>query len=306
VTETAADAGEHLSPPPSDGNPEPHPNPRPPVLRLPPGSCDAHCHVFGPATVFPYAPDRTFTPFEVPRDVVAERQRFLGFERSVIVQSSCYGSDHRALLDALRADPANLRGVALLNSGVSSAELDVLDEAGVRGARLHFLPHLGAAPDLHEQNVVLQRIGERGWHAEIHVQGPGVAEHQRMIESIETKVVIDHMARVDLREGLEGSAVRSLRELLDCGHVWVKLSGVDRVSLTGPPYDGAVALAALLARHAPERVLWGTDFPHPNIVGPAPDDGLLVDLIAIIAPTESARRKLLVDNPVEFFGFDPV
>lgn len=287
----------------SDGNPAPHPNPRKPSLVLPPGSVDSHCHVFGPRERFPYAPGRTFTPVDATREQVTALQAHLGFERAVIVQSSCYGSDHRALIDALAAAPGTRRGIALIRSRTPRDELDELAAAGVVGARLHFMSHLGVVPDQHEQSAVLGTIAELGWHVEVHVDGDGVAEHQAMISSVRSPVVIDHMGRVDLREGLSGRSVRAMLELLDTGTVWIKLSGVDRVSLTGPPFADAAALGRLLVQHAPERVLWGTDYPHPNVRGAAPDDGLLVDLIGEMAPTEALREQLLVTNPVGFFGF---
>lgn len=288
---------------PSPGCPPPHPTPKRPQLTLPQGSVDAHCHVFGPSALFPYQPQRTFTPVDAPLKDVRDRQRFLGFSRSVIVQSSCYGEDHSALLDALRSDPENLRGVAMLTSRTSAATVDELDAAGVCGARLHFLPHLGEALPRTEQDHVVRTAHERGWHVEIHVQGTGVSDHADEIAAMRGPVIIDHMARVDLREGLDGPSVRSLLRLLDLGHVWVKLSGADRVSRSGPPYSDTIGLAALLASHAPERVLWGTDFPHVNIVGDAPDDGVLVDLVAQVTPREEDRVRMLVTNPTEIFGF---
>lgn len=289
---------------PSPGNPGPHPRPRKPSLVLPPGATDAHCHVFGPAELYPYAPDRTFTPVDAPHEEVAGRQRFLGFQRAVIVQSSGYGSDHRVLLDALAADPVNRRGVALLRPDTSSGEIQRLDAAGVRGARLHFVNHLGPDPRPEQTRRIVHRLADAGWHAEIHVQDDGIVRHAALIGGIPTPVVIDHMARIDLREGLDGPSVRAMMSLLDRGNVWVKVSGADRLSRTGAPYADAVALAALLVCRFPERVLWGTDYPHVNITGAAPDDGLLVDLIGQLAPTEAARERLLVRNPAELFGFD--
>jgi 2-pyrone-4,6-dicarboxylate lactonase len=282
------------------GCPPPHPSPRKPSIVLPPGACDAHCHVFGPAAVFGYAADRTFTPVDVPAAEVAARHAYLGLDRAVIVQSACHGTDHAALLDALAAGGGRLRGVALVGDGTTPAEIARLHAAGVRGFRLNFLPHLRRPPGRDEIAGILARVADLGWHAEIHVHGTGVVEHRALIESLPVPVVIDHLARVEIGDG---TAVRTLRELLDTGRVWVKVSGVDRVSRQGPPYADAVALAALLVRHAPERVLWGTDFPHPNIVGPAPDDGLLVDLLARIAPTSTLLDRLLVRNPAEFFDF---
>ncbi|MBZ5739530.1 amidohydrolase family protein [Nocardioides mangrovi] len=288
---------------PSPGNPGPHPSPRRPHLVLPPGSTDSHCHVFGPHEVFPYSPDRTFTPVDAPRQQVAELQTFLGLERAVIVQSSCHGTDHSALLDALRADPERRRGVAILGPEVTAAELEELDRSGVCGARLHFMPHLGDDPLPDEQQSVLAAVADLGWHAEIHVQGSGIVDQESMISAVPGPVVIDHMARVDLTEGLDGQPVRSLTNLLERGNVWVKVSGIDRLSRTGPPYADAVALAALLVARFPERVVWGTDYPHTNIEGDAPDDGLLVDLLARIAPTDAALERLMVTNPAELFGF---
>jgi predicted TIM-barrel fold metal-dependent hydrolase len=288
---------------PSPGNPPPHPAPRKPSIVLPPDSCDAHCHVFGPGDVFPYAPDRAFTPVDVPKEKVAALHEHLGLTRAVVVQSACNGSDHTVLLDTLAAGGGRLRGVALIGEATAPAEIERLHQAGVRGFRLNFLPHLRRPPTADEIARVTGRVADFGWHAEIHVQGSGVVEHRALIESFSAPVVIDHMGRVDISEGLDGHAVRTLRALLDSGNVWVKVSGIDRVSIQGPPYADAVALAALLVRHCPERVLWGTDFPHPNIAGDAPDDGLLVDLLAEIAPGRDLLTRLLVDNPAEFFGF---
>jgi predicted TIM-barrel fold metal-dependent hydrolase len=240
---------------------------------------------------------------DVPKEAVASLQRFLGFGRAVIVQSSCHGTNHSALLDALASAPDRLRGVALIDESTPLSELARLDAAGVRGFRLNFLPHLGGAPRHDTSRQLATRAAELGWHAEIHVAGDGLTVHKGLISSLPGPVVIDHLGRVDISAGLSSPAVVTLLELLDTGQVWVKLSGVDRVSRTGPPYADAVELAALLVRHAPERVLWGTDYPHPNIVDAAPDDGLLVDLIAEIAPTGRQRRQLLVDNPADLFGF---
>jgi predicted TIM-barrel fold metal-dependent hydrolase len=288
---------------PSPGCPPPHPYPRTPSILLPPGSCDSHCHVFGPGNLFPYAKDRTFTPVDVPRQKVAQLHRFLGFGRAVIVQSSCNGTDHAVLLDALAAGAGLLRGVALIDERTTADEIARLHEAGVRGVRLNFLPHLRRPPDRAEVAAVLGKVTDRGWHAEIHVAGSGVLEYGDLIRGIEAPVVIDHLGRVDLAGGLEGPSVRALKALLDTGNVWVKVSGVDRVSRTGPPYADAVELGAMLVRHAPDRVLWGTDYPHPNIVGDAPDDGLLTDLLGDLAPTSDLLERLLVTNPTKFFDF---
>jgi 2-pyrone-4,6-dicarboxylate lactonase len=270
---------------------------------LPANSCDSHCHVFGPGAVFPYAPDRTFTPVDVPKEEVRALHAYLGLRRAVIVQSACNGSDHAVLLDALADGDGALRGVALIDQKTTPGEIETLHIAGVRGFRLNFLPHLRKPPAADEVAEVLSKVADYGWHAEIHVQGTGVVDYRELIESFSIPVAIDHLGRVDITQGLDSPPVRTLRELLDTGNVWVKVSGVDRVSQLGAPYADAVDLAGLLVDHAPERVLWGSDFPHPNVVGDAPDDGLLVDLLAQIAPTADRLERLLVTNPTEFFDF---
>lgn len=288
---------------PSPGCPPPHPAPRKPALALPPGSCDAHCHIFGPAAVFPYDPDRTFTPLDAPKEQLAALHSHLGLSRAVVVQSSANGSDHRALLDALTAADGRLRGVALIGEATTRGEIEELHRAGVRAFRLNFLPHLRAAPTREEIDSVLERVDGLGWGAELHVTGQEVADLSHLIRSLPGRVVIDHLARVDITEGPDSRALRALLALLDTGDVWVKVSGVDRVSRQGPPYADAVALAASLVAYAPERTLWGTDYPHVNIEGGTPDDGLLVDLLARIAPDSDQLHRLLVDNPAEFFDF---
>ncbi|NEA98668.1 amidohydrolase family protein [Streptomyces sp. SID13726] len=288
---------------PSPGCPPPPPPPREPSLLLPPGSCDAHCHVLGPADVFPYAPDRTFTPLDAPKDQVRALHAHLGLDRAVIVQSSCHGNDHTGLLDALATGDGRLRGVALIGATTTRGEIEELHRAGVRGFRLNFLPHLRTPPTRAEIDSVLERVDGLGWTAQLHVHDEEIALLGDLVRALPGKVVVDHMGRVDLTAGPDGTAPRSLRALLDTGRVWVKVSGADRISRQGPPYADAVALAAGLVKHAPERVVWGTDYPHVNIVGAAPDDGLLVDLVEHIAPDPAHLRLLMVDNPAELFDF---
>jgi predicted TIM-barrel fold metal-dependent hydrolase len=179
-----------------------------------------------------------------------------------------------------------------------------LHDAGVRGFRVHFLPHLPQSLSWDDVAATARCVAELGWHAEIHVSSDGIARFADAISALPVPVVIDHLGRVDIAMGTAGDSFGALTRLLDSGRVWVKTSGVDRVSRQGPPYGDSVGLAADLVARAPERVLWGTDFPHTNIVGPAPDDGLLVDLLAQIAPRASTRHRLLVENPRDFFGFD--
>ena len=283
--------------------PPPDPSPTRPHIKLPPLSCDSHFHIFGPGSVFPYAVQRAFTPHDAPKERLFALHAFLGFERGIFVQSSCHGTDHAAVLDALKAAKGRYRGVALLAPETSTQEIARLNDAGFCGVRFHFLPHLGAAPSYDAMRSVMRLIAPHGWHVAIHVTGKDLLAHLDFIRSIEARVVIDHIARLDVTEGVSGAAFTSLRRLLDGGRVWVKLSGTDRVSKQAPPFRDAVALARALAEHAPERVVWGTDWPHPNIDKHMPNDGQLVDSIAEIAPDDLIRRRMLVDNPAELFGF---
>lgn len=284
-------------------SPPPLAEPRRPLLRLPANSCDAHCHVFGPFDRYPLPDDRSFDPSAAPETALRHLHERLGFSRAVIVQSQGHGFDHRAMLDALRAGAGRYKGVALVRPGDPDALLTEYAANGVCGARFNFLAHLGGRPDLEAVRTVAARIRPLGWHLAIHVAGRDIIEFSPFIRSLDLPVVIDHMARVDIDEGADSLSVRALCALLDTGNVWVKLSGADRMSKTGAPFDDTLAVARRFAEHAPERVLWGSDWPHVNLGHPMPDDGDLVDLIARIVPDDARRIQMLVDNPAHFFGF---
>jgi len=283
--------------------PPPDPQPRKPRFALPSSSCDSHFHVFGPHAVFPFAANRPFTPHDAPKEALLRLHEVLGFERGVFVQSTCHGSDHAVMLDLLAATSGRYRGVALLTPATTPEQVKRLDAAGVCGVRLHFVSHLGPYPARDDVRAVMRLVEPYGWHIEVHVYGKDLLANLDFIAAIKARVVIDHIGRVDAREGPDGPAFVALRRLVDSGNVWVKLSGTDRVSQQEPPFRDAVALARILAEQAPERILWGTDWPHPN-VRRMPNDGELVDLIPQIAVNETTRRRMLVDNPAEFFGFD--
>lgn len=281
----------------------PDPNPKKPRLKLPPLACDSHFHVFGPHRKFPYAPERAFTPTDAPKEDLFRLHAFLGFERGVFVQSGCHGSDHAALIDLLAAGDGRYRGVALLKPEMPKAEVARLDAAGVRGLRLHFyFAHSGRPMPRDDMRKVVALAAPYGWHIAFHVGGNGIVEQYDFITSIEAPVVIDHIARINVGEGRDGKAFTALRRLIDRGNVWVKLSGTDRITRQAYPYADAVPFARALAEHAPERVVWGTDWPHPNHTA-VPNDGELVDLIAEIAPNARTRQLMLVDNPARLFGF---
>jgi predicted TIM-barrel fold metal-dependent hydrolase len=258
--------------------------------------------VFGPQAKFPFAADRTFTPQDASKETLFALHKLLGIERGVFVQSSCHGSDHAVLLDLLAAAPDRYRGVALLKPSTPAAEIEELHKAGVRGVRFHFFSHLGRPAPYDDIRAVIAKVAPLGWHIAIHVGGQGVAEQYDFITSIAAPVVIDHIGRIDIGEGLDGKAFTALKRLLDRGNVWVKLSGTDRITRAPYPYAGAVAFPRALAQHAPERVVWGSDWPHPNHYA-VPNDGELVDLIAQIAPDETTRHKMMVENPAKLFGF---
>ncbi len=277
-------------------------HPSRPALALPPGSCDAHFHIFGPHERFPFAAGRPFTPPDAPKEALFALHRHLGFERGVIVQTTAHGNDHAAVLDALAAGQGRYHGVALLSEATPAEEVKHLDAAGFCGARFHFVQSLGAAPSFDRMWKVVRLIQPYGWHIAIHVIGNALLDVVDFINAVELPVVIDHIARTDIREGANGEAFTALRHLLDSGKVWVKLSGIDRISREEPPFRDAIALASVIARQAPERIVWGTDWPHPN-VRIMPDDGKLVDAIAEIAPDPQTRHRMLVDNPLQLFRF---
>lgn len=278
-------------------------HPKKPRLVVPPLSCDSHFHVFGPDAKFPFAANRTFTPQDAPKEELFALHKFLGFERGVFVQSACHGSDHSVVLDLIAAAPDRYRGVALLKTTTPQAEIERLHAGGLRGVRFHFFSHLGKPAPYEDLRAIIAKVAPLGWHIAIHVGGQGVLEQYDFITSIDAPVVIDHIGRIDIAEGLDGQAFTALKRLLDRGNVWVKLSGTDRITKQRYPYADAVAFPRALAQHAPERVVWGSDWPHPNHFA-VPNDGELVDLIAEIAPDETVRRKILVENPATLFGFE--
>lgn len=275
----------------------PDPHPRTPSIRLPAGAVDAHCHVFGPANVFPYAADRSYTPPDAPVEDLRRVHAAIGVDRAVIVQASCHGTDNSAMMDAIARSKGAYRGVAIVDGGVTDAELRTLDDGGVRGVRFNFVQHLGGTPDLEVFDRVLDRIQPLGWHVVLHLDAGDILEHEKRISRIKVPFVIDHMGRVQAKKGLDQEPFRRLLALMSNPLAWVKVCGPERVSSAGAPFHDAVPFASTLIEAAPDRVLWGTDFPHPNIAGDMPNDGDLVELLALAAPDEAMRRRILIDNP---------
>jgi 2-pyrone-4,6-dicarboxylate lactonase len=276
--------------------------PSTPTFRLPPGTVDAHCHVFGPGDVFPYAPERKYTPTTASKDDLFALRDFLGVDRNVIVQATCHGADNRALVDALRAAGDRARGIATVRADVTDEQLAELDEAGVRGVRFNFVRRLvDPKPDEHYRQI-LERIGDLGWHVVIYFEPADLVDRWELFTSLPVDVVVDHMGRPDVRQSPDGPEFgRLLRFLDENPNVWCKATCPDRLTVGGPPYDDVVPFAARVVAEFPDRVLWGTDWPHPNLTSHMPDDGALVDFVPRIAPTAELQQKLLVDNPTRLY-----
>ncbi len=282
----------------------PDPHPRPPSFALPPGACDSHCHVFGPGDVFPYHPNRSYTPPDAPREALVRLHRTLGIDRAVIVQATCHGDDNRAMLDAIARSEGRYRGVAMIEETISDGELEGLHRGGVRGVRMSFARHLSGPPDFSRAHRIAERIAPLGWHLVLYLEADDVVENSAALGRFEVPVVIDHMARVRVAEGLDQAPFRQLLSFLRSADFWVKISCAERLSAAGAPYDDVAPFAAAAIEAAPDRVLWGTDWPHPNMEGRMPNDGDLTDLLATYAPDEHMRRRILVDNPARLYGFD--
>ncbi len=284
--------------------PLPDPSPRRPKLKLPAGACDAHCHVFGPRARFPFPENRTYTPAaDAPKERLFALHEMLGIERCVVVQAGCHGYDNSAVADALAAKNGAYLGVALLPTQVDDAELRRLDALGFRGVRFNFMKHLGKAEPITDVVALGSRLAGLGWHLQLHMDGSLIGDMAPALKRSAVPVVIDHMGRIDAGAGIDPPGFRKLLDLMRDERFRVKVSGCERASRRGAPYEDALPFARKLVAEFGDRCFWGTDWPHPNIAGGAPDDALLVDLLAEIAPSDSQRRALLVDNPLRFYGF---
>lgn len=273
-----------------------------PRYRPPAGAVDAHCHVFGPADRFPFSAKAKYLPQDAgPEALFALRDR-LGFSRNVIVQPSCHGTDNAATLNAIASSAGRARGVAVVDPAISDRELDALHAGGIRGVRFNFLKRL---VDDAPKDKFLQlscRIARLGWHAVVYFEADDLEELRPFLRAIPVPIVIDHMARPKVAEGPDGRDMRQLRRLLESRNdIWIKATCPDRLDAAGPPYDDFVRAVRPLVEDHCDRVLWGTDWPHPNMEANIPDDGALVDVIPRVAPTEQLQRSLLVDNPMRLY-----
>ena len=262
-------------------------------------------HVFGPRERFPYAADAGFIPAtDAPKEALYALNDALGLERCVVVQSTCHGFDNAATEDAVRGRAGSYVGVALLRTDVPDAELQRLDAIGFRAVRFNYMKHLGSATPPDAVLTLAARLAPLGWHLQLHFDPSLIDDLAPLLSRSPVPVVIDHMARVDASQGLDQHAFKALRRLMADDRFWVKVSGADRSSRTGAPWADALPFAQTLVAEFPERVLWGTDWPHPNVAGEVPDDHDLVALVHDIAPDPAALQRLLVDNPARLYRFE--
>ena len=294
---------------PSDTSDSPditwHPDPKTPDFSPPAGAVDAHCHVFGPADAFPFAPERKYTPGDAGKEMLFALRDHLGLSRNVIVQASCHGKDNSAMIDALQAADGRARGVAVVAHDIADDELDQMHAAGVRGVRFNFVKRLVDATPREVFMATAERVQRLGWHIVVYFEAPDLADLTPFLKQLPGIVVVDHMGRPDVTQPLDGPGFQAFANLMaDMPNLWTKVSCPERLTVAGPPYDDVVPFQRHLVEHFSDRVLWGTDWPHPNMKSHRPDDGLLVDTIARIAPTAALQQALLVDNPMRLYWSD--
>jgi 2-pyrone-4,6-dicarboxylate lactonase len=278
-------------------------NPSRPRFKPPPGAVDAHCHVFGPGSHFPYAPERKYTPCDASKEQLWQLRDRLGFSRNVIVQATCHGADNRAVVDALQASDGRARGVATVHERISDAELDSLDRAGVRGVRFNFVRRLVDTTPRDVLERIARRVAPLGWHVVVYFEAADLPELAGFLASLPAALVVDHMGRPDVSKPVDGPEFERFLALMRSREdIWCKVTCPERLSALGPPgFEDVLPFARRIVEEFPARVLWGTDWPHPNLKGYMPDDGALVDLIPRIAPSADLQRMLLVDNPQRLY-----
>jgi len=279
-----------------------HPSPKTPDFKLPKGAVDAHCHVFGPSPEFPFAPERKYTPCNASKNQLFALRNFLGFERNVIVQATCHGKDNRAMVDACRTAGDLARGIASVGADITEAEIADMHDAGVRGVRFNFVKRLVDATPQEVFLSIADRIKAFGWHIVVYFEAQDLEELEPFLKTLPTTLVVDHMGRPDVTKGVDHPDFQWFLRLMDENeNIWSKVTCPERLTKVGPPYDDVVPYPAEVVKRFPDRVLWGTDWPHPNMKSHMPDDGALVDYIPKIAPTEELQKKLLVDNPMRLY-----
>jgi len=284
--------------------------PSKPLFKLPAGAVDAHCHVFGPGAEYPFAPERKYTPCDASRQQLYALRDHLGFARNVVVQATCHGADNRAMVDALVHSGGRARGIATVRRGIADRELQDMHAAGVRGVRFNFVKRLVDFTPIDELKEIAGRIAPLGWHVVIYFEAVDLPELWSFFTALPTVVVVDHMGRPDVSLPVDGPQFELfIRFMRENPNVWSKVTCPERLSVTGPKalggersaYRDVMPFAKRIVESFPDRVLWGTDWPHPNLKDHMPDDGLLVDFIPHIAITPGLQRKLLVENPMRLY-----
>ena len=279
-----------------------HPNPKKPNFQLPKGAVDAHCHVFGPSPEFPFAPERKYTPCNAGKDKLFELRDYLGFERNVIVQATCHGTDNSAMVDACRTAGDLARGVASVRADITANELGEMHEAGVRAVRFNFVKRLVDATPREVFLEIAGKIQEFGWSTVVYFEASDLADLQPFLQQLPGIIVVDHMGRPDVTKGVDHPDFQRFMDLMSGNeNIWSKVTCPERLTVAGPPYEDVVPYYKAIVQEFENRVLWGTDWPHPNMKSHMPDDGALVDYIPQIAETSAQQQKLLVNNPMRLY-----
>lgn len=277
-------------------------SPSKPRYQPPAGAVDAHCHVFGPVAQFPFSPKAKYIPADASPELLFALRDYLGFSRNIIVQASCHGTNNKAVLDAIAKSNGMARGVAMVQPDISHKELDALHAGGIRGIRFNFLKRLVDYAPKDKFLEVARRIERLGWHVLIYFEAELLEELTPFIEALPSIVIVDHMGRPNVSQGPEGRDMQAFMRFLDTHpNVWTKVSCADRLSKQGSPYDDFANSVGPLVELFQDRVIWGTDWPHPNMQKNIPDDGHLTDLIPRLAPTTALQEKLLVKNPTRLY-----
>lgn len=276
--------------------------PSKPSWTPPPGAIDAHVHVFGPEAEFPFSPKAKYHPEDATPEMLFTLRDHLGLSRNIIVQASCHGTDNAATLAGIAKSGGRARGVAVVDPDIGIDELKALHEGGIRGVRFNFLKRLVDNAPKDKFLEIAHKIAPLGWHVIVYFEADILEELIPFLEAIPTIIVVDHLGRPDIAQGPDGADITAFKRLLDTHpNIWTKVSGAERLSIQGPPFDDFVEVIRPVVERYPDRVLWGTDWPHPNMEHRIPDDGQLVDVLPRIAPTAELQRKLLIDNPMRLY-----
>jgi 2-pyrone-4,6-dicarboxylate lactonase len=286
--------------------PGPDPDPHKPAIAIPADACDCHAHVFGPASRYPYQDERSYTPPDAPLSALRAMHETFGVGRAVLAQASVHGTDNRAIIDAVATDPVNLRSVCAVGEDVSDAELTRLNDAGVRGIRVNIVDR-GGMPfsSLDAVTHMGERIADMGWHIEFLVHVHDSPELMQLVPSLKVPAVVGHVGYTKTEAGIDHPGYQEFLALLGDGNLWVKLTGPYRISSRErPPYDDVIPFARAVVDAAPDRIVWGSDWPHVLLYKTMPNDADLIDCLAEWVPDSATRHRILVDNPARLYGFE--